>query len=86
VAFYFDNGTGLNHLAACHLNVTMKLKHGILIQAICQIVYKLYNEHSIQVQFCKVKGHKADVVQFNQLSCLEQLIKLMDNCAIASVE
>jgi hypothetical protein len=56
---YFNNDTGLNQSAARHLNVSIKLKHGNLIQAICWIVYKLYDEHLIQVQLCKVKGHKA---------------------------
>jgi hypothetical protein len=51
---YFDNDAGLNQSAAHHLNVSMKLKHGNLIQAICQIVYKLYNKHLIQVQFCSI--------------------------------
>jgi hypothetical protein len=82
----FDNDAGLNQSAARHLNVSMKLKHGDIFQAICQIVYKLYNEHSIQVQFCKVKGHKADFIQFDQLSCPEQLNELMDNCTKARVE
>ncbi len=36
-------------------------------------MYKLHTEHSIQVQFCKVKGHKADFIPFDQLSCPEQL-------------
>jgi hypothetical protein len=48
-------------------------------------MYKLFNEHLIQVQFLEVKGHKADFIQFNQLSCLEQLNKLMDNHAKARV-
>jgi hypothetical protein len=42
--FYFDNDAGLNHLS-----VSMKLKHGDLIQAIHWIMYKLYNKHLILV-------------------------------------
>jgi hypothetical protein len=84
---YFDNDTGLNQSTARRLNVSMKLKHSDLIRAICQIVYKLYNEHSIQIQFCKVKGHKADFISLtNSRSCLEQLNELMDNCAKARVK
>jgi hypothetical protein len=70
---YFNNDAGLNQSAACHLSVSMKLKHGDLIQAIHRIVHKLYNEHSILVRFCKVKGHKADFIQCNHLSHPEQL-------------
>jgi hypothetical protein len=76
---YFHNDAGLNQSAAHHLSVSMKLKHGDLIRAIHWIVHKLYNEHSISVQFCKVKGHKADFIPFDQLSRPEQLNKLMDN-------
>ncbi len=81
VDFHFDNDAGLNHLS-----VSMKLKHGDLIQAIHRIMYKLYNKHLILVLFRKVKGHKADFIQFDQLSRPEQLNELMDNCAKARVE
>jgi hypothetical protein len=83
---YFDNDAGLNQSAACHLSMSMKLKHGDLIQAIHWIVYKLYNEHSILVRFRKVKGHKADIIQFNQLSHPKQLNEVMDTHAKARVE
>jgi hypothetical protein len=83
---YFDNDAGLNQSAACHLSVSMKLKHGDLIQAIRQIVHRLYDEHSISVQFRKVKGHKADFIPFDQLSRPEKLNKLMDTRAKARVE
>jgi hypothetical protein len=83
---YFDNDAGLNQSAACHLSVSMKLKHGDLIRAIRRIVYKLYNEHSILVRFRKVKGHKADFIQFDQISRPEQLNELMDNRAKVRVE
>jgi hypothetical protein len=83
---YFNNDAGLNQSAALHLSVSMKLKHGDLIRAIRQIVHKLYNEHSISVRFRKVKGHKADFIQFDQLSCPEQLNELMDTHAKARVE
>jgi hypothetical protein len=49
-------------------------------------VHKLYNEHSISVQFCKVEGHKADFIPFNQLSRPEQLNELMDTRAKVRVE
>lgn len=62
VDFHFNNDDGLNQSAAGHLNVTMKLKHGNLIKAIQHIVYKLKLNHSIQVQFVKVKGHKTDFI------------------------
>ncbi len=60
VDFHFDNDAYLNQSAANNLNVTMKLKHGDLIQAIYQIVHKLKVEHSIRIQFVKVKGGTQD--------------------------
>jgi hypothetical protein len=44
---YFDNDAGLNQSAACHLSMSMKLKHGDLIQAIHWIVYKLIREENL---------------------------------------
>jgi hypothetical protein len=78
------NDAGLNQSAAHHLSMSMKLKHGDLIRAIRRIVYKLYNDHSILVQFHKVKGHKVDFIQFDQLSHPEQLNELMDTCTSKS--
>jgi hypothetical protein len=81
VDFHFDNDAGLNQSASSKVNVTMKLKHGDLIQAIHRIVYKLKLKHSIQVRFVKVKGHKTNFIPFAQLSHPEQLNKLMDTRA-----
>jgi hypothetical protein len=85
VDFYFDNDSGLNQSAASNLNVTMKLKHGDLIQAIHQIVNKLKVKHLIHVRFVKVKVHKSNFIPFAQLSHPKQLNELMDTHAKACV-
>jgi hypothetical protein len=48
-------------------------------------VYKLKLDHSIQVRFVKVKGHKTDFIPFAQLSHPEQLNELMDTHAKAQI-
>jgi hypothetical protein len=86
VDFHFDNDASLNQSSDCNLNVTMKLKHGDLIQAIHRIVHKLKVKHLIHVQFVKVKGHKTNFIPFSQLSHPKQLNKLMDTRAKAWVD
>jgi hypothetical protein len=42
------------------------------------IVSKLQTEHAVKVIFEKVKGHRANLVPFDNLTCPEQLNEMMD--------
>jgi hypothetical protein len=86
VTFHFDNDAGLDKAAEGNLNVSTKYKHSDLIRAIRVIVFKLWTEHSVEVRFEKVQGHRADFVPFNRLTRPEQLNDLMDARAKARVD
>jgi hypothetical protein len=86
ITFHFDNDAGLDKVAKGHLKVSTKYKHSDLIQAIRVIVFKLRTEHSVEVGFKQVKGHRADFVPFDKLTRPEQLNELMDERAKARVD
>jgi hypothetical protein len=86
ITFHFDNDAGLDKVAKGHLKVSTKYKHSNLIQAIRVIVFKLRTEHSVEVGFKQVKGHRADFVPFDKLTRPEQLNELMDERAKARVD
>ncbi len=65
--------------------VSTKYKHSDLIQAIQVIGSKLQSEHVVGVIFEKVKGHRANLVLFDELTHPEQLNEMMDGQAKARV-
>ena len=81
IIVYFDNDASLDKPAAGKLNVPAKYKHSDLIWEIWAIISRLHTEHMIEVPFVKVKGHRANLVLFDQLTCPEQLNEMMDTWA-----
>lgn len=78
VTVHFDNDAGLDKAAVGNPNVPMMYKHSDLVWAIWTIVSKLWTEHTIEVTFMKGKGHRANLVPFDQLTHPEQLNEMMD--------